>query len=518
MPPSARVLRPGTWIAGLVAVAVLTAAMAAVREHLDTAHVALGFLLLVLWGSAWSGRAVGVALSLLGFLSFNFFFLPPFQTFVIRGTLDWLVLVAYLVVALVAAQLLARARREAEEANRRADEINHLAALGAETLNAGRAEEALRAITDVIRSTLDLTSCEVYLSGGAHDPGARSLATASAADPAAPMSVRLVLDRDAAVLERTDGTLAIFPDGGAPRREGVPTLERTRALSLPLRVRERVVGVLRISASEVLELTPAQRRFFAALAYYAALGAERVRLVAEAERTEALREADRLKDALLASASHDLRTPLTTIKALAHDLADTGDERAVTIEEEADRLNRLVADLLDLSRLNAGALSITPELVAADDLVGAALQRVAPSLGSRALVAGIDPAEPLLVGRLDFVQSLRVLVNLLENAHKYSPPDQPIEIDARRVGDRLVFRVMDRGPGIPPEEVERIFEPFRQATGAQPDVGGTGLGLSIARRLAEAQGGMVWYEPRPFAGSAFCFAVPCVDVDEASAG
>jgi len=240
--------------------------------------------------------------------------------------------------------------------------------------------------------------------------------------------------------------------------------------------------------------------------------AEVQRLSAEAGRAAALREADRLKDALIAAVSHDLRTPLTTIKALAHDLGETGDERAVTIEEEADRLNRFVADLLDLSRLNAGELRVAPEIVAAEDLVGAALQRVSGSLGDREMRVELHPHEPLLLGRFDFVQSLRVLVNLLENAHKYAPAATPIELSVSRDGGRLVFRVADRGPGVPEDERERIFHPFYRRPQGEADAGGAGLGLSISRRLAEAQGGTLAFEPRPGGGSVFVFTLPSADL------
>ena len=296
------------WAGWLAATAALTAAMAAVRAELETVHVALAYLLLVLAASARGTRALGLAVAVLSFLAFNFFFLPPYQTLGLADRRDWLVLFTFLAVATVATQLLHRARRQAAEVER---------------------------------------------------------------------------------------------------------------------------------------------------------------LSIEAGRAQALREADRLKDALIASVSHDLRTPLTTIKALAHDLGDTGDERAVVIEEEADRLNRFVADLLDLSRLNAGELRVAPEIVAAEDLVGAALQRVSGSLGAREIRAELHPGEPLLLGRLDFVQSLRVLVNLLENAHKYAPPETPIDLAADREGGRLVFRVADRGPGVPEGERERIFHPFYRRPGTE---------------------------------------------------
>src|SRR6185369_6220373 len=171
---------------------------------------------------------------------------------------------------------------------------------------------------------------------------------------------------------------------------------------------------------------PTQQQFVDILSYYAALGVERLRLTVQAEQASALAEADRLKDALLAAVSHDLRTPLTTIRATSHEIADSGDARGQAIEHEAERLNELVADLLDLSKLQGGAVKLTPELNEAGDLLGAALHQLAGTLKNRQVNVTIEPADAVLLGRFDFVHSLRVLVNLLENAHKYSPPDKPI--------------------------------------------------------------------------------------------
>jgi two-component system sensor histidine kinase KdpD len=276
-------------------------------------------------------------------------------------------------------------------------------------------------------------------------------------------------------------------------------------------VRGRVVGVLRLMDDGEIRLDEAQRRVGEALAYYAALAVERVRLEAEAASAEALREADRLKDALLASVSHDLRTPLTTIKALAHEVWQAGEERGATIEVEADRLNRLVADLLDLSRVNGGALQLHCELNAADDLLGAALDQLAGLPRFPEIAASVESAEPLL-GRFDFTHALRALVNLIENALKYSPAGTAVEVVARRVGMELVFEVADRGSGVLPEDVPRIFEPFARARGRSGEVGGAGLGLAIAQRLVDAQGGRLCYAARPGGGSIFSLHLPAVDL------
>ncbi len=233
-------------------------------------------------------------------------------------------------------------------------------------------------------------------------------------------------------------------------------------------------------------------------------------LAREAEHAHALREADRLKDALLASVSHDLRTPLTTIKGLAQEIWQTGDERACVIEEEADRLSRFVADLLDLSRIDSG-VRVEPELNAAEDLVGVAVQRATGALNGHELRIRLPPMDDLLVGRFDLVHATRILVNLLENAAKYSPPAAPVDLTVERETGILLVCVADLGPGVPAAERDRIFEPFYRL-GTTPDVGGSGLGLAIARRLAEAQGGSVQYAPRPGGGSIFELRLPAADL------
>jgi two-component system sensor histidine kinase KdpD len=249
------------------------------------------------------------------------------------------------------------------------------------------------------------------------------------------------------------------------------------------------------------------------LSYYAALAVERVRLEGEAAHAELLREADRFKDAFLASVSHDLRTPLTTIKALATELATGGDERAYAICEEADRLNRLVAELLDLTRLRGGGFPIHSELNPVDDLVGAAIQRVSGILGGRPLTVSMADGGTLLVGRFDLGQSIRILTNLLENAHRYSPEGTPVELTARSEGDHLVLRCSTAAPGVPKEEQERIFEGFYRPAGAPPDAGAFGLGLAIARQLAVAQGGTLTYTPRPGGGSCFVLTLPAARLE-----
>jgi two-component system, OmpR family, sensor histidine kinase KdpD len=491
----------------VVALGVLTVAMIAVRPRLNEAHVALAYLLIVLGASARGGRTFGLAIAGGAFILFDWFFLPPYNNLIVANPLDWLVLAAFFATSFVAAQLLYRAQSEADRAQRRAAEIDRLAALGAESLNAGQPQDALFAVADVMRTTLGVDQCVIF-PREAPPSIAQSPPNVPADRTISPGLVSWVFQHGTEAVLSADGTTRLAWEG--PAR--LETLPSARALLLPLRVRERNVGVLAIVRDEGLRLDAEARRVLDALSYYAALGVERARLVADAQHAEALRQADRLKDALIASVSHDLRTPLTTIKALAHDIANVGDERANIIEQEADRLNEFVANLLDLSRIQAGSWSPSPEPNEAEDLVGAALQRVAGPLGDRTINVSLDNANPILIGRFDFTAALRALVNLLDNAIKYAPPPAPIELSVRRDGDMIAFAVADSGPGVPESDVERVFEPFYRPRGTPPDIGGAGLGLSIARGLIEMQGGTLRYTPRPGGGSIFTVRVPLLEV------
>ena len=245
----------------------------------------------------------------------------------------------------------------------------------------------------------------------------------------------------------------------------------------------------------------------ALLLYRAKSAAARAQRLAASE--QALREADRVKDALLAAVSHDLRTPLTSIKALAHDLAEAGNAGASDIETHADQLNRLVTDLLDLSRLKAAAMPTHVEINAAEDVVGAVMDQLSPVLNGRDVRISIDTHAPLLLGRFDFVHAMRILTNLIENAHKYSPPGAPIELSAVREDSWLRFVVADRGPGIAAGEEERVFEAFYRSPEARTS--GVGLGLAIAKQLAELQCGSLRHVTRAGGGTTFVLSLPAAD-------
>ena len=503
------------WTGILVAV---TAAMRLQRENLDLAHVALIYLLVVLGASVGGSRGLGLTLACLAFLLIDYFFQPPYDTFAI-GRFDWTVLITFLATAAVATELLSQARTEAREAKRRADEVDWLSRLGAETLNAPRAEDALTRIAEVIHRTLQVRACEIC------QWGRDGLTAGAVVGEVIPESVAEDVRRMVRVAE-TGRALVVRTNGeevtGSNPGTGVdPMVFRTSdpaALFIPLQGATRVVGVLRIAGTTGVSFDAAKRSFLTALAYYTALGVERVHLVREAAHAEALRESNRMKDVLVASVSHDLRTPLTTIKALAQVAALRGDDSARVIEQEADRLSRLVADVLDLSRIKGAVVRVEPELNTAEDLVGAALAPLSPDVQGRSVNLVLDMARPALVGTFDFVQSLRIVNNLIENALRFTPRGGTVELSVVRQDHELIFTGADRGPGVAPAERERIFEPFYRPPDAPPDAGRAGLGLAIARQLAELQGGRVTYAPRPGGGSVFQLCLPAADLDQESLG
>jgi two-component system sensor histidine kinase KdpD len=451
------------WLLWTVMLLIVTVVLVAVRQETEQMYVPLTFLLVVLGGSAGGGRALGFTLAGLSFVIINYFLQPPYDSLWIGKSLDFVTLAGFFATAGVATQLLDQARRERDEALRRADEVMALSRLGSESLSSARAADAVAAVASMIRVELGVAECEII----------------------------------AAPLERARSV-------GTDARE----------LTLPLYVHDQAVGTLVLRNQVPIVFRREKRYFLEAISYYAALALERARLAREADRVTAVIESGRMKDFVLASVSHDLRTPLTTIKALAQDTLRSGTDHAGEIEVQADRLSRLVADLLDLSRLRAGGFRVDVELNAAEDVVGAVLRQCEPLFEGRQLVAPFDEHAPALYGNFDFVQTLRILVNLTENAIRFTPEGADVELSAAREGAELVFRVADRGPGIVEHERERVFDAFYRPEGSIPDRGRAGLGLAIARSLAKAQYGTLNYRARFGGGSVFELRLPAADVDE----
>ena len=465
--------RSRTWLAWMTVLVGAVAVLLLLRDRLDKAHVALVLLLVVLGGSAYGGRRLGMTLSGVAFLLFDYVFLPPYYQLRVADPFDWLVLIAFLITGIVAAQLLERQRHEAEVARQRAVEIDRLATLGAETLNAPRPDDALQAIASVIAQAMHVDRCDIEVAADEGDAdGAHGEAASLSAEQPLP----------------------------------------SREKRLPLEVRGARVGTLLLRSARPFLLSRDQERVLAALSYYAALGVERIRLDRAEEEAEALRRADRVKDALIASVSHDLRTPLTTIKGIADEIGRGGDAtRAWVIEEEADHLSALVDDLLDLSQLSAGQMKVAPALNTVDDAIGAALQRVEGAMQDRVVNVALGAEWPLLVGRFDLAHTTRILANLLDNAARYTPASTPITVRAWLDAPWVCIAVEDGGTGVPIEDRVRMFEPFVRGSGAERQTRGTGLGLSIGRQLAAVQGGKLTFQPDERVHSRFVLRLPAAE-------
>lgn len=486
------------------------------RGDIDQSHVALTLLLVVLGGSAGGGRPLGFLLALLGFVLIDYYFQPPYELISVDKPLDGVVLVAFLASAFVTTELVTRARGEARTARQRGDEVSSLARLGSETLRYAEPEDALAAVAELVRSHLSArrTAIRLVEDGGGLAPEA----IAESGDPDGMVESRLFASQSGVDDDAVRNAAVVTVDGSMPRGplDSVAAGEPVLAVAMPLIVESRRVGVMVIvrekSGEPPRELPASDRRFVGAIGYYAALGAERLRLAREAEHANRLRQEGKAKDEVLATVSHDLRTPLTTIKLLAQKVAGRGDANGVIIEEHVDRLAELVTNVLDLSRIRAGGVMLNLELNTAEDLVGAAISRASGLIRDKQIVPHIDWHEPALTGRFDFVQSLRILGNLLDNALRYSPPNGVVDIDVRGDAPWIEIAVADQGPGIAVVERDRIFEPFYRPRSDTPDVGHAGLGLSIAKRLAELQGGEVIFTPRLGGGSVFTLRLPLAEI------
>jgi two-component system sensor histidine kinase KdpD len=296
--------------------------------------------------------------------------------------------------------------------------------------------------------------------------------------------------------------------------QGTDTLPGARGLYLPLLGSRGTVGVLGLRPSDPRPLqAPEQLHQLETFASQTALALERARLAEEAEQAQVHAETERLRNSLLSSVSHDLRTPLASITGAASTLlegearldAATRRDLLEALHEEADRLNRLVQNLLEMTRLEAGALQPQTEWHSVEEVVGAALGRFGKALAQRVVSTRI-PAELPLVA-MDDVLIEQVLINLVDNVLKYTPPGSPVEVTAEDTGSAVVVEVADRGPGLAPGEERRIFEKFHR-TDPHPSARGAGLGLAICRGIVQAHGGRIWAENRPGGGVAIRFTLP----------
>jgi two-component system sensor histidine kinase KdpD len=433
-------------VVGLAGVVVVTWLIHLSRGQVEVLSMAILYQLLVLAVSGVYGAVAGLTTGLVSAAAFNWFFIPPTQTLSVSDTRNWVSLVVFAATAIATSYLadgFRRQRRESEARRRDAEVLTDLAETALAQVGPGHPGPQVEAAA---ARALGVSWCRLELA------------------PAA------VGDHNVA------GHLRPSPHG----------------FTVPLVAGGRALGLLEVGpASPGEEPRWATPGFALAVGALAAVAVERGRIVEAALETESLRRSDELKTALLHGVSHEFRTPLTAIRTAAHTLAEDPEgpaarELLAAMSTETGRLERLVANLLDLSRLEAGALVTRLDWCAPDEIVAGALDAAEPFLAGTPVSVRIDPDLPLV--RADPVLSERILVNLLHNAVRHGRP--PVAIAARRAGDRLELRVTDAGPGPDPAVAGRLFDPFA----AGPGTGGTGVGLALARGLAEAQGALLEHE------------------------
>ena len=534
-------------------------------------NISLLYLFIVWLLAINRGLYAALCASIFSFFVFDFFLVKPIYTFTISDPAEWLALFFFLATALVTGLIASRLRRSVQEANRREDEARALYQLVSATASEGDVKNQLEIVANTIKEVFALSgvrNCCVLLPNSTG--GLTTLeCTHSNQEHVVPSSdeeaMRLwVLKngqaRDLYDIALTPKTSSVYLSKVVVRStESAQKIPRYIRL-IPLTTGTHVIGIVRlvleddpaistdqkllITANAMLPqhtnmlltsiehlmsiITGAKREqgllqtsFFQSFLNQATAIVESARLRQESLQIEVLQRTDALRAALLSSVSHDLRTPLSSIKAAAYSLQEkdvTWDEEvrhsfAVTIEREADRLNRLVGNILDMSRIEGGALKAEKELYPLDELVYHVVDHMQFVLKNRDVRVTLPDDLPP-VG-LDFLQMDQVLTNLIENAVRYTPAGSPIEISASEQGGEIHVSVADHGQGVPEEYIERIFDKFYRVSGAkQRGTMGTGLGLAVCRGLVEAHGGHIWAENREGGGAIFQFTLPLAKTRE----
>ncbi len=461
--------------------------MVPLRPHLGTAAAASVFVLPVVAGVIIGGFPAGVASVTAGFLVYDFVFLPPYYRLTVGSPQNWEALGVYAVVMLLVARVVADLQSARSESNRRAIETRRLFELSELLVEDRSVEDLLKTIVGAVGTVFEV-------------PGVALLV---------PEGDRLEVAASAGEALSRDELHALEPLSGVPvsldTRPGDPGGIRTVALTAS----GRPVGMLAMRGRPGSE---ADRALLLTFANHAALALERMQLREQAVRSELLEEVDRLRHALVGAVSHDLRTPLATMKVAsstllhpAYPLSD-GDMHELhgLIDVETDRLTRLVTSLLDMTRIDAGVLEVRRGPAAVGELAASAVATLRSTLGDRPVV--VEAASDLPLVDVDQILIGQVLANLLDNANRYAPPDSLIKVAGEAQGDRITLSVIDAGPGIPVSEREAVFDRH-----VRFDTGGrAGLGLTIAKTFVEAHGEHIWVEDVPGGGARFAFTLPRV--------
>jgi two-component system sensor histidine kinase KdpD len=495
--PFYRVLVPYLWTT--VAIFIVTAVIRAFRPAFDLIDVALLYLLPVLIGAVRWGLWPSLAASVLGMLCFDFFFVPPVMSFTVGDVRHFISFGVFLLVAFVTGTLAARLRSQAEASRERERRTAALYSLSdkitAET-------DLSRILQTVVKTVAQTTKRDAALfMPGPHD----TLPVSSTYSTTEGM---LLTEKECDLLRW------VFE----LRQEAVSRNDRGDGIDhlfIPVRNREACLAILVLQSASWQVFSDEEHKDLEALANLTALAITRMHLALEAEQAKWLAESEKLHRALLNAVSHDLRTPLASITGAVTELLSEGDLHNAesrttllgTIREGALRMNRFVANLLDMARLESGILKPSREWCDISDIVGVALNEVQDMLPEERLSIEV-PAEGSLI-RVDFSLIEQVLINLLENATKYSPPASKISLTVSTDQGDLRVAIRDCGLPVPADDRLRIFDKFYRLHSSK-HMTGTGLGLSICKGIIEAHGGKIWVEPEPLTetGNRFIFALP----------
>lgn len=477
----------------VAAVALATGLTRLAHPLLALADLSMLYLLVMIVVAVRLGRGPSIVASALSVAAFDFFFVPPHYTFAVfdaRHTLTFAMMFGVGQVISALTLRIQRQEREARDREARTASLYALSrALGAAVDEAQTAEALAGHAAEVLGAPAG-----VVLASEARAPSLTASAGEVPFDEPEQAAARAVLD------------------SGQPAGAGTATLPEARITCIPVRAGPRVAGALALSHARALDREA--RDLLEAFVCQGALALERANLAGRARASELQAREEAMRSALLSAVSHDLRTPLAAITGAATTLRD--DAAAVPAEEqrglvaaicdEAERMERLITNLLDMTRLESGGLRVKREWVPLEEMVGSALARLEPRLQGRPLKVSLPEGLPLLSADPLLIE--QVLVNLLENAAKYSRGGSPIEVRARAAGEDVVVEVADRGPGVPEASRERVFEKFYR--GAHVGVGGIGLGLPICKGAVEAHGGTISVEGREGGGAVFRVTLPAV--------
>ncbi len=476
--------RPLRYFAALAIIGAVTALLFLLLP-VNATTVALALLLAVLGIAAKWGLGEAVVASVVAMLCFNFFFLPPTGTFTIEDPQNWIALAAFLVTAVVASQLSAGIRKRATEAIQRRSEMEKLYALSRGMMLAEAGSGAAKQVARLVADTFESRAVMVY------DRVHRLLHCAGPED--VPITEARLQD---VVLQDT------------PFHESA-----TKTFLLPIRLGGEPLGAMAISGSEISDTA------VNSIANLVAIALERARSLEAASRAEAARQSEELKSTLLDAVAHELKTPLTSIKAAATGLLTDASlkgpqvELLTIIDEEADRLNSMVTDAIRMARVEAGDVRIEKQPSDVSELVEGTVRRLRGAMQGRTVTIDVPQGTRPVAADRELISA--VIGHLLENALKYSPAGMPIAVSARADGSGVVITVSDRGPGIAREDRERVFDRFYRGDAARRQAAGTGMGLAIASEVVKLHGGRIWVEDSPEPGARISFSLPAFETGAA---